>query len=190
MKRSAIVLMGALVLAAGCGSGSSGTPGGGRSSGLGGTSGGAGGKSGGAGGATACVAVMPAGSSMSWVDNGTAECAYIIESGRTTDATQDFLEIIGATTGGLGFGLTVVSYTTPLAGVYHCSGSAPGSQYVAVTYSGTQVDCTITVDNPGTPGGANATGSFSATFAVTGGTSVTTTVTSGLFDTAVTAADD
>ena len=135
---------------------------------------------------------MPAGSSMSWVDNGVAECAYIIESGRNTDSARCKTSPRSSAPprADLGSGSTVVSYTTPLAGVYHCSATALGSQYVAVTYSGAQVDCTITVTPRAHQAAPTPRDRSSATFAATGSTSVTTTVTSGLFDTVVTAVDD
>jgi len=133
----------------------------------------------------ACSAASPAGATMSWMDNGAAECAYLIVASRMTDSTQDFLEIIGSTTSGLGVGITVVSYGSPLGGTYHCKSDAGVlSVYVDFTYSGMLVDCTITITNPGEPGGANAVGTFSATLNPTGGGA--TSITNGIFNTPVT----
>ena len=102
-----------------------------------------------------------------------------------TSASQDFIEIIGASpTNGYGVGIVVVSYTGAPRRTYHCKNDAGISAlYVAFTYRGTVDDCTITIDNAGTPGGAHATGSFSATASgLEGGT---IDVTNGMFDTPV-----
>jgi hypothetical protein len=135
----------------------------------------------------ACSAITPLGASVSWLENGTAECAYVVVATRMTSASQDFLEIVASTTSGIGLALTVVSYASTLGGTYECKSDAGiASQYVDFVYPGSSlVDCTITITNPGAPGGANAVGTFSATLAATGGG--TTTITRGTFNTPVTA---
>ncbi len=73
----------------------------------------------------------------------------------------------------------------PLGGTYHCKNDAGISAlYIDFTYRGTVEDCTITIDNPGGPGGAHATGSFSATAIGSDGGSIE--VTNGVFDTPIT----
>jgi len=172
-----------LAVAAGCGSSGS-TPDGGH----GGTNGGGGAGGSGDGGAASCSAIQPAGAKMSWMDDGTFQCALVIVTGRMTSSSQDFLEIIGSTSGGVGAGLTVNASPGPLSGTYHCKndGGASGL-FVDFVYTAPQAgqlqDCTITIDAAGTPGSANARGSFSATFTTTGGG--TKQITQGTFDTPV-----
>jgi hypothetical protein len=184
-----IVLGLMLLAAAGCGSSGAGADGGGHAGGGGavaaGGSSGSGGK-GGAGGAT-CQPFIPGDGTMTWDDNGNAECGTITEASRVISTSQDFIEIIGASpTNGYGVGLTVVSYTEgPLGGTYHCKNDAGiTALYIDFTYRGTVEDCTITIDNPGGPGGAHATGSFSATAIGSDGGSIE--VTNGVFDTPIT----
>jgi hypothetical protein len=134
----------------------------------------------------ACAAVSPAGASVSWAENGAAQCAYVVVATRMTNASQDFLEIVGSTMAGVGMGLTVVTYASNLGGTYSCKSDAGiGSVYVDFVYpSGTVVDCTITITNPGTPGSANAVGTFSATVTATSGGTIT--ISNGSFNTPVT----
>jgi hypothetical protein len=138
--------------------------------------------------AGACVAASPAGASVSWVENGAAQCAYVVVATRTSNASQDFIEIVASTTSGVGIALTVVAYTSPLGGTYACKSDAgAGAVYVDFVYpSGTLVDCSITIITPGTPGSANAVGTFSATVSATSGG--TLTITNGAFNTPVTSA--
>jgi hypothetical protein len=185
MKTETALALGLIIAAAGCGSSGVTASDGGRGGTAGG--GGAGGSGADGSGAGACVAFSPAGAKMSWLDNGTPQCAYLILATRMTSSSQDFLEIIASTNEGNGAGITVASYSGPLGGTYHCTDAIVdgglGPAYVNFTYPGTLVDCTITIENPGAVGGANATGSFSATLtAAAGGT---TSVTSGSFDTPV-----
>jgi len=170
-----------LILAAAAGCGSSGSSPDGGGAGHGGTLG--------DGGAGSCTAVQPAGAKMSWVDDGTFQCALVIVTGRMTSSSQDFLEIIGSTSSGVGAGITVAASPGPLSGSYHCKndGGAASGLFVDFVYTAPQAgqiqDCTITIDNPGTPGTANARGSFSGTFTTTGG--ATKQITQGTFDTPV-----
>jgi len=140
-------------------------------------------------GASSCVALSPAGAKLAWEDNGTPECAVAITATRMTNASQDFLEIVGGTSVGIGVALTVVSYTSALAGTYACKSDAGATAlYVDFVYTGTGagtlVDCTISIANSGSPGSENAVGTFSATFTSTSGG--TTTITNGTFNTPVT----
>jgi hypothetical protein len=118
-------------------------------------------------------------------DNTVFDCATITAASRTTSSTQDALEISGGTDTGIGFSLTVVTYAPPLqtGRQYTCMNDAGSALYVGFTYPGTLVDCTITIDNPGGPGGVHATGTFSAAFNANGGTDH---IASGVFDTVVT----
>lgn len=141
---------------------------------------------------TACRALSPAGAVLSWQDNGTPECASAVVATRKTDSTQDFLEIVGGTSTGTGVGLSVVGYGSALGGTYTCKGDGglvggAGSVYVDFVYTGKNaqlVDCTITIATPGTPGGANAVGTFSATLTATAGGTIT--IANGTYDTPVT----
>jgi hypothetical protein len=181
------IVLGLMLLgAAGCGSSGAGADGGGHAgSGPGGSSGGGSGGKGGAGGSV-CQPFVAGDGTMTWDDNGNAECGTITEATRMINATQDFIEIVGATTTGYGVAITVVSYSEgPLGGSYHCKNDAGISAlYVDFVYHGTVQDCTITIDNPGGPGGAHATGSFSATAIGSDGGSIE--VTNGVFDTPIT----
>ncbi len=169
------------IAAVGCGSSSPGSSGSGGNGGRAST--GAGG-SGGAG-AGACQPFIAGDGTASWQAGGTAECATITLATRTTSSAADFLELIGATFAtqtSIGIGLTVSSVTGPLGGTYSCKSDA-GTAYVQMIYStGTVQDCTITIVSPGAPGGAHATGTFSATVSI-GGAAVQ--VTQGTFDTPV-----
>jgi hypothetical protein len=165
------------VAAVGCGSSTAKTDEGG-----GGSGGGSAGR-GGAGGASACQPIIPGDGTATWDDDGVAECATLTEAGRMTSSSQDFIEVIGSTTTGVGIAFTVVSYTGLLGGTYHCKNDAGISAlYINFLYRGTLEDCTITFDNPGQPGGVHASGSFSGTFSGDGGT---IDVTNGMFDTPV-----
>ena len=97
------------------------------------------------------------------------------------------MEVIGSTAAGVEFALTVVVYGGTLGGTYTCNNDGGFSgPSVSIVYSGasTADDCTINIDAAGAPGGAHATGSFSATLnAVDGGLIA---VTDGHFDTPVT----
>ncbi|HEX3901826.1 MAG TPA: hypothetical protein VH853_03185 [Polyangia bacterium] len=170
-----------VVAAVGCGSSGATADGGGR----GGSGGGTGGQ-GGAGGAGICQSLIPGDGTMTWDDNGTPQCGTVSIAERTTSTSEDSIEIIGASpTDAYGVGIVVVSFTSALlGGTYHCKNDAGISAlYVSFTYRGTVDDCTITIDNAGTSGGAHATGSFSAT--VSGVDGGTIEVTNGMFDTPV-----
>jgi hypothetical protein len=82
--------------------------------------------------------------------------------------------------------MTVVSYTsTPLGGgTFHCKNDAGvAALFVDFIDRSTVDDCTITIDNAGTPGGVHATGSFSSTGTGSDGGAID--VTNGVFDTPV-----
>jgi hypothetical protein len=184
MKKNARIILGVVLAAVGCGSGGNTADGGGTGHGASGGNATGGGGKGGGGGSAACTPIIPGDGVMTWDDNGLPECGTITVTGRMTSSTQDFIEIIAATTTGIGVGLTVVSYTGALGGTYTCKNDAGvGALYVDFTYRGTVQSCTIKIDDPGTPGGAHATGSFSGTFNATDGGSIE--VTNGIFDTPV-----
>jgi hypothetical protein len=185
MKVKERIALGLILLAAvGCGS-SAASPDGGGHGGSGGVTGGGGGK-GGNGGSGPCQPIIPGDGTATWDHNGSPQCGTITIAQHVTSASQDFFEFVGASeNNGYGIGITVVSYTsTPLGGTYHCKNDAGiGALYVNFVYSTTVSDCTITIDNPGAPGGAHATGSFSLTG--TGSDGGTIDVTNGVFDTPV-----
>ncbi len=136
----------------------------------------------------ACSAISPAGAVFSWQDNGTPECAVVVEATRMTSSTQDFLEIVTGTGTGVGVGITVVAYGSALEGTYNCKSDAGiSSQYVDFVYTGRSglmlQDCTITIVSAGAPGGVNAVGTFSAV--LTSATGGTTTISNGVFNTPI-----
>lgn len=169
---------------AGCGSGGAGSPdGGGGSGGTGGH--GVGGHGGGAG---ACRANSTRGASASWQEDGAFKCAYTIFAQRATDATSESLQLQAVTLDGASVAFAVIAYGAPLAGTHACSTTGdggligtPGTFSVDFVHTGTKQSCSVTITDPGTVGGAHATGSFSATFTGQGGA----VVTAGVFDTNV-----
>ena len=186
MKRLAgVAIIAVLVVGVGCGSSS--PAGGGTGGGGGKVASGTGGSSGSAGsGGGACQPFIAGDGIITWEADGVAECATATLASRMTSTGLDFLEIIGATyatQSSIGVGLTVSSTAGPLGGTYSCKGDAGGANVIFTYTTGTVQDCTITIANPGTVGGAHATGTFSATVVV-GGASVQ--VTQGAFDTPVT----
>lgn len=186
MKTNERIALGLLLLAAiGCGS-SGASPDGGGQGGSGGVAGGGGGK-GGTGGSAVCQPLIAGDGTMTWDDNGAAQCGTITEASHVTSSSQDFIEIIGVSaTTDYSVAFTVVSYTSALlGGTYHCKNDAGiAALYINFLYNrGTLEDCTVTIDNAGTPGGAHATGSFSATAVGPDGGAID--LTNGVFDTPV-----
>jgi hypothetical protein len=192
MKGGRNIFLAAIALAAvsggvvaGCGSSGGGAPDGGG--GSGGTSGAAGSSGGGAAGS--CHANSTVGAFASWTEDGAPKCAYIINAQRATDATQDLLQLQATTLEGASVAFAVVAYGTPLTGTHACSPApdggpligTPGTVYVDFVHTGTKQSCSVTLDDPGTVGGAHARGSFSATFTGNGGA----VVANGRFDTNV-----
>src|SRR5262249_17241673 len=95
----------------------------------------------------------------------------------------------GATLDGASVAFAVAAYGTDLEGTHPCSGSTsdggllgtPGTVSVDFVHTGTKQDCSVSIISGGVVGGANATGTFSATFTGSGGA----VVTNGVFDTPV-----
>jgi hypothetical protein len=184
---SAASLLAAL---AGCGGGGASPDAGG---GHGGSGGGARGGSGGGGGSgpdggmMACSPGVGAGGvtvgTVSWADDGVAQCAYVIETTRTT-TTIDFLDIIavGSDTR-YSVNLTVSTDGTPIAGAYSCGSTdaAPDVMLGILDPAGTfnADSCTIAVTSAGSAT-AHAQGTFSATAAGAHA------ITNGVFDVTVT----
>lgn len=136
----------------------------------------------------ACRANTPAGASVSWAEDGAAKCAVTVVAQRSTDGANELLQLQGATLDGASVAFAVVAYGRALEGTHSCVASAdggligtPGTVSVDFVHTGTKQDCSVTIANGGTVGGANATGTFSATFTGSGGA----VVTSGVFDTPV-----
>ena len=175
-----IVIAAAVVLAVGCGSSGAGNDGG---------TGGAPGD----GAAGVCRANAPLGASVSWAEDGAAKCAVTVVAQRSTEGANELLQLQGATLDGASVAFAVVAYGRALEGTHACSvaGAAdggligtPGSVYVDFVHTGSKQACSVTITNGGVVGGANATGTFSATFTGSGGA----VVTNGVFDTPVKAA--
>jgi hypothetical protein len=176
-----IALLAGSLTSAGCGSGSG-------SGGTGGAGGAASGKSGAGGsGAGACQPLIPGDGTATWLANGVSECATITVAEHDVATLADTFEFVGATTTGVGIGLTVSVYTGSLGGTYSCKGDGgAGAPYVSIVNGGASSidDCTITIDSAGAPGGAHATGTFSATGTAASGGPIS--LTNGQFDTPVT----
>jgi len=182
MKRgifAAIVLL--VGVGAGCGSKGTGADAG---------AGGGGGKTGDGGGTGACRANTPLGASVSWLEDGVAKCAVTVTAQRSTEGTNELLQLQGVTLDGASVAFAIVAYGTTLEGTHACSvagatdgglAGTPGTYYVDFVHPGTKQTCSVTIASAGTPGVTNATGTFSATFIGTGGA----VVTSGAFDTPV-----
>jgi len=194
-----LCLLGAF--AVGCGSSAAKSDGGGSGGGGGSAGQGAIGSTGGArdGGKTDGPSSCPSAElvtgsatsgTMSWRDDGTLECAGVIEVTRIVTSTSDALDINASGINGTmltGVDLDVTNTDgTALGGTYHCN--ADGQIYAAITYTGKGVsnpplDCTITIANPGSSTD-HAQGTFSLTLPTDGGTKQ---VTAGTFDIVVTA---
>lgn len=153
------------------------------------TDGGAGGAPG-DGAAGVCRANTPAGASVSWVEDGAPKCAVTVVAQRSTEGTNELLQLQGATLDGASVAVAVIAYGRALEGTHPCSAAGtsdggltgtPGTVYVDFVHTGSKQACSVTITNGGAVGGANATGTFSATFTGTGGA----VVTSGVFDTPV-----
>jgi hypothetical protein len=139
--------------------------------------------------AGACHANTPAGASMRWAEDGASKCAVTIVAQRSTEGLNQLLQLQGSTLDGASVAFAAVAYSRDLEGTHACSVAGadggligtPGTVYVDFVHSGTKQDCTVTITNGGTVGGAKATGTFSATFTGSGGA----VVTNGVFDTPV-----
>lgn len=137
----------------------------------------------------ACRANTPAGASVSWVEDGAPKCAVTVVAQRSTQGTNQLLQLQGVTLDGASVAFAVIAYERALEGTHACSVATadggligtPGTVYVDFVHTGTKQDCSVTITNGGTVGSANATGTFSATFTGSGGAVVTT----GVFDTPV-----
>jgi hypothetical protein len=176
MKVQALIVV-ALALGVGCSSTGAAVDGGG-----GGTSG--------DGAAGTCRANTPAGASVSWLEDGAAKCAVTVVAQRSTEGANQLLQLQGATLDGASVAFAAIAYGIDLEGTHACSGvgttdggliGTPGTVYLDFVHTGTKQACSVTITNGGTVGGANATGTFSATFTGSGGA----VVTSGVFDTPV-----
>jgi hypothetical protein len=137
----------------------------------------------------ACHANTPAGASVSWVEGAASKCAVTVVAQRSTEGTNQLLQMQGATLDGASVAFAAIAYGRELEGTHTCSVATadggligtPGTVYLDFVHAGTKQDCTVTITNGGTVGGANATGTFSATFTGSGGA----VVTNGIFDTPV-----
>jgi hypothetical protein len=149
---------------------------------------GAGGASG-DGAAGACRANSPVGASVSWVEDGVAKCAVTVIAQRSTQGTDQLLQLQGVTLDGASAAFAVVAYSRELEGTHSCSVGTPagaplgtpGTVYADFVRPGTKQECSVTITAGGVVGGANATGTFSAVFTGSRGA----VVTSGVFDTPV-----
>jgi len=141
------------------------------------------------GAAGACRANSPVGASVSWLEDGVAKCAVTVIAQRSTQGTDQLLQVQGVTLDGASTAFAVVAYSRELEGTHACSVGTPagaplgtaGTVYVDFVRPGTKQECTVTITSGGVVGGAHATGTFSAIF--TG--DLGAVVTSGVFDTPV-----
>jgi len=137
-----------------------------------------------------CRANTPVGASVSWLEDGVAKCAVTVVAQRSTEGANELLQLQGVTLDGASAAFAVIAYGTTLEGTHPCSGTGsedagligtPGTYSVDFIRTGTKQTCSVTITNGGAVGGANATGTFSATFTGSGGA----VVTNGVFDTPV-----
>jgi hypothetical protein len=143
----------------------------------------------GEGGVSGCQPSASGLGMMSWLDDGTQECA--VSALATFDGTPRTLFMLtGATTTvGLGLGITSSPQRpAPIGGTYSCAGNDGGLEATLNYTQGTTNNtfatvCQITVNMQGTAG-LHATGTFSATLMpAAGGTKL---ITNGVFDAPVT----
>jgi hypothetical protein len=142
----------------------------------------------GEGGVSGCQPSASGLGMMSWLDDGTQECA--VSALATFDGTPRTLFMLtGATTTiGLGIGVTATQGTAAIGGTYSCAGNDGGLDatlnYTQGTTNNTFAStCEITINMQGTAG-VHATGTFSATLMpASGGTK---SITNGVFDAPVT----
>ena len=125
---------------------------------------------------------------MSWLDDGTPGCAgWAFATFENTPIYTTFSLTGAATPLGISFGVSTVLAPGAIAGSYSC---VPLDS-VSVTFNYTQgqgnnfgaQSCELTLNMQGTAG-VHATGTFSATFLLTGGG--TKAITDGVFDAPVT----
>ncbi len=121
---------------------------------------------------------------ITWNENGEAQCGFVVAGNGTINSAQTFLSVSGTTAAGKTISITMLD-ASGLGGVYSCKTDASiNDLYVNLTYSGGGLqDCTITIDSSGTPEGAPATGSFSATLTAADGGAID--LTNGSFNTPV-----
>jgi hypothetical protein len=151
--------------------------------------GGAGGSPGGDGAVSVCRANTPVGASVSWAEDGIPKCAVSVTAQRSTEGANQLLQLQGATLDGASVAFAVVAYGRDLEGTHTCGVGTPdgaligtpGTVYVDFVHTGTKQACSVTITNGSVVGGANATGTFSATFSGPMGAAVT----NGIFDTPV-----
>jgi len=126
---------------------------------------------------------------MTWKDDGALNTASVFIAYHDIAAATDTLQMIGATTTGATMTLDVVTVGKPLVpGAYACAQNGV-DPLVILTYTAVAnltTSCTINVTQVGAPGGARATGTFSAVLQLNAGG--TKNLTEGTFDTPVTAA--
>ncbi|HVY39142.1 MAG TPA: hypothetical protein VHM31_14455 [Polyangia bacterium] len=181
-------MLGLFLLGACSGGGSSGSDTASGTGGQGGSPENGGGRDAGAGGAGAgsCASLSPAGGTVSWLDNGTPECASVVQTTRAIPPGMDFIDILASAADGSSMEI-VVSVASParLSGSYACNGTGTIVTELIYTTPASFVaqSCTIEFANPGEPGVANAKGTFSAT--LLGGNGLTKAITNGSFDTPV-----
>lgn len=148
---------------------------------------GSGGSPKGEGGVSSCQPAAGGLGTMSWLDDGTQECA--VSALATFDNTPQLtiFSLTGATTTlGIGFGVSTVLGPGAIGGSYSC---APlDSLIVTFNYTQGQTNtfagsCELTLNMQGTAG-VHATGKFSATLMTAAGG--TKSITNGVFDAPVT----
>jgi hypothetical protein len=154
------LIIGALALVAGCGSGG--------------------------GGDTNDGGIPPGSGALAWKDGATSYSALGPAAARVVSASLDMLQITGGVAGGAAaIAFSVATAPPLLPGSYACSDSGTGGRIVSISYvEGTAMSsgvptCAIDVASIGDVTGARVTGTFSATLNV-GGT--TTTLSDGAFD--------
>jgi hypothetical protein len=135
------------------------------------------------GGVSGCQPVAGGLGAMSWLDDGTQECAVGTSATFVNTSIYTMFSLSGSTTTlGVGLGVSTVLGPGPIGGSYSC---APLDS-VSVTFNYTQgqtstaaTSCQLTLNMQGTAG-VHATGTFAATLMTAGGG--TKSISDGVFD--------
>jgi hypothetical protein len=141
------------------------------------------------GGASGCPPGASGGGTISWLDDGTQECAVSATATFVNTSQYTRFSLTGAATPlGISLGVSTVLAPGPIGGTYSC---APLDS-VSVTFLYKQgqneigtASCALTLNMQGAAG-VHATGTFSATFTPWTTDGGTKSLTNGVFDVPVT----
>jgi hypothetical protein len=125
-----------------------------------------------------------------WKEDGVLHNAIVAIGTRSTTGGIEFLQVVASDAGaGISFAVSSLpqgSFPAAAIGGGYACGSAGNVQVIFssnVEDTNAEQTCHLTVTSPGVPGGAHATGSFTATITLVGGAKKQ--ITEGVFDVAV-----